>query len=88
MSYLAVAKEIKTGSCQLDLCLIPLEQHSPFVQTAICNSMYQNIQNNYPDLTEGWDRVEEIGREGRTDEIQQNGPKIGEERYPFDQYER
>ena len=87
-SYLAIAKEMKTGSCQLDLCSIPLEQHSPFVQTAICNSMYQNIQNNYPDLTEGWDRVEEIGREGRTDEIQQNGPKIGEERYPFDQYER
>jgi hypothetical protein len=50
--------------------------------------MYQNIQNNYPDLTEGWDRVEEIGREGRADEIQQNGPKIGEERYPFGQDER
>ena len=66
MSYLAVAKEIKTGSCQLDLCLIPLEQHSPFVQAEICNTMYQALQDNYPDIKEGWDKIEEIsgGQDG------------------------
>lgn len=87
MSYLAAAKEMKTGSCRLDLCLIPLAQHSPFVQTEICSSLYQNLQDNYPDMKEGWDIIEEINKKDRTNEIQQGGPDVRKESFALDQAE-
>lgn len=87
MSYLAAAKEMKTGSCRLDLCLIPLAQHSPFVQTEICSSLYQNLQDNYPDMKEGWDKIEEINGKDRTNEIQQDGPDVRKESVPLDRDE-
>ena len=65
INYLSMAKELQTGTCQLDLCVVPLQQHSTFVPADVCASLYEHLQNHYPSKNEGWDNIVEIKQQDR-----------------------
>lgn len=65
INYLSMAKEFKTGACQLDICIVPLQQHSKFVPEDVCASLYEHLQSHYPSKDEGWDSIVEIKQQAR-----------------------
>ena len=65
INYLSMAKAFKTGACQLDMCIVPLQQHSKFVPEDVCASLYEHLQSHYPSKNEGWDNIVEIKQQAR-----------------------